>query len=180
MERGESRFKFENLEPFTEYQMEIIVARSRGNFQKDEYCEKINYNFTTTPTGKISQNYLKLLTNSKFLVAPAVRNLEAYSIDLHSVSLRYDLPYEPRGIPKYVQVLWSDKLMHTRPRANVSEIKNCKLWPEKYCLDLENLIAQRVLKISVSLKNLETHMFGKGSTVQVFTTHERSKLTETS
>lgn len=63
--------------------------------------------------------------------------------------------------------------MNTRPRANVSEIKNCKLWPEKYCVDLENLIAQRVMKISVSLKNLGTHMFGKDSVVEVFTTHER-------
>lgn len=109
-------------------------------------------------------------------VAPPVRNLEAYSIDATSVSLRYDLPYEPRGgIPKFVQVLWHDTLMSTRSRANVSEIKNCKLWPEKYCVDLVGLVGQRVIKISVSLKNQDTHMFGRESSVDVFTTHSRSK-----
>lgn len=101
--------------------------------------------------------------------------MEVYSIDEHEVALRYDLPYEPRGIPKFVQVLWFDRLMNTLPRANVSEIKSCKLWPEKYCVNLNGLVANRVINISVSLKNAETHMFGKESAVEVFTTHDRSK-----
>lgn len=109
------------------------------------------------------------------LVAPAVRNLEAYSIDEHEVGLRYDLPYEPRGIPKFVQVSWFDRLLNTRPKANVTEIKSCKLWREKYCVHLKDLVANRVMKISVSLKNAETHMFGKESALEVFTTHDRGK-----
>lgn len=175
-ESGDSRFTFNGLAPFTDYTAEIIVARSHENFKNDLLTRRILYNFTTTPAGKRVKNTLsKESEKLKFLVAPAVRNLEAYSIDSRSVSLRYDMPYEPRGIPKFVQVSWYDALMNTKPRANVSEIKNCKLWPEKYCVDLGDLIAQRVVKIAVSLKNLDTHMFGKEASVEVFTTHNRSK-----
>lgn len=108
-------------------------------------------------------------------MAPPVRNLEAYSIDAHSISLRYDLPEEPHGSPAYVQVSWYDALMKTQPRAIVTKIKRCALWPQKHCVGLENLVAQRLLNVFVSLKNTDTHKFGEEKAVQVFTTHDRSE-----
>lgn len=170
------RFQFQNLQPFTEYEVEIIVARTREydyNFSK-----RIYYNFRTSPTSTINNlhaYYDILIVLNLFSVAPPVRNLEVYSIDLQEISLRFDMPFNPQGIPKFVQASYYDKLLNSRPRAIVGEIKNCKLWPEKYCLDLKDLIAHRLMKVSVSLKNAGTHMFGKETAVEVFTTHDRSK-----
>lgn len=104
------------------------------------------------------------------VVAPEIRNLEAYSADFHSVSLRYDLPLKPKGVPKYVQVICCDAFLdYAGCTSNISEIAKCKLWPDKFCIELQKLPAHRSLKIAVSLKNLDTHAFGPDTKVKMYT-----------
>lgn len=51
LEGAESKFKFEDLEPFTDYHAEIVIARWRHNFHNATYSKTTSYNFKTTPTG---------------------------------------------------------------------------------------------------------------------------------
>lgn len=102
-------------------------------------------------------------------MARAVENLEVYSADSKSLSLRYDLPAKPRGIPKYVQIDYCDSLLFKKCKSAIDEVKKCSLWPNKYCIDLTDLISSRVWAVSVSLKNLNTHTFGDKVQVDGYT-----------
>lgn len=108
-------------------------------------------------------------------MAPSVQNLEVYSADSNSVSLRYDLPVKPKGVPKYIQVDYCDTLLFKRCKSVIDEVKKCNLWPNKYCIDLNDLISSRLWALTVSLKNLNTHTFGSKVHVNGYTT-DRGKL----
>lgn len=58
LESGDPNFKFADLQPYTNYNAEIVVARSRDALKNDGLTLKTFYNFTTTPTG--SQNCFQI------------------------------------------------------------------------------------------------------------------------
>lgn len=106
---------------------------------------------------------------SIFLVAPPVKNLDIYSRDSRSMSIRYDLPEKPLGVLTEIQVRYCCKVSFTKCKSSIKQIKQCKLWPNKYCVDLTGLIAYCNMDVHVSLKNRNTHTFGKETTAYVYT-----------
>lgn len=101
------------------------------------------------------------------LVAQLVRNLEAYATDLHSISLRYDLPLTPGGMPESIQIKLCIAAFDCETTSH--EIRPCKLWPDKYCIYLNKLRPHVTFDVSVSLKNLNTAAYGEKTRIVVKT-----------
>lgn len=151
----ENTIEINDLEPYTMYILEITTSRNFENIQKDKNTLKIYNNFTTQP-GK----------------APPVENLEIYSIDKNSVSLRYDLPKNSRGIPTFGQVTRCNALSFAKCKTFTFPITPCKFWPRKYCINLNNLIPHQRYTFKVSLRNAKTQLYGDEVKAEAFLTEQ--------
>ncbi|XP_044263744.1 uncharacterized protein LOC123010725 isoform X2 [Tribolium madens] len=147
----EDTVEINDLQPFTTYTLEITTARNFENIQNNKNTLKIQNKFTTQP-GK----------------APPVENLEIYSIDKNSVSLRYDLPRNSRGVPVYGQVTRCNAIAFKKCKISNFPITPCKLWKRKYCIDINNLIAHQKYTLKVSIRNERTQFYGDDVIVEAF------------
>lgn len=93
-------------------------------------------------------------------MAPKVKNLELYSIDKYSASLRFDLPDTPGGLPIEAQIQWCHPLYESQCNFDIRNLTKCKLWDKKYCVDVNSLIVGYDYKFLVSIKNEDTFTFG--------------------
>ncbi|RZC27695.1 uncharacterized protein BDFB_000742, partial [Asbolus verrucosus] len=148
----ENTVEINDLQPHTPYTFNIITARSFENIQSKTNTIPMSYNLTTQAG-----------------TAPAVRNLELYSVDNNSASFRYDLPKKPGGIPAYIQATRCNLLTFTKCRSSVQKITRCKLWPKKYCLDINNLIPNQQYTFKISIKNNQTQYYGNETKADAFT-----------
>lgn len=106
---------------------------------------------------------------SQLLVAAPVENLELYSIDQNSASLRYDLPKNQNGKPTKIQVNRCIVPSHSKCKPYTTQIKRCPLWPNKMCVYMNNLMPFQMYSFRVSLKNDNTNTFGKEVAVSAYT-----------
>nr|XP_008195175.1 PREDICTED: uncharacterized protein LOC662380 isoform X1 [Tribolium castaneum] len=147
----EDTVEINDLQPFTTYMLEITTARNFENIQNNKNTLKIENKFTTQP-GK----------------APPVENLEIYSIGKNTVSLRYDLPRNSRGVPVYGQVTRCNALTFKKCKTSNFPITPCKLWPRKYCIEMNNLIPYQNYTFKVSIRNERTQFYGDDVLVEAF------------
>nr|CAI5845464.1 unnamed protein product [Callosobruchus analis] len=140
----DNSYEISGLKPFTQYNLTIVTARNGRSLYN-----KVNANV-------ISMNFRTLAG-----VAPPVENLELYSTDKNSASLRFDLPENPSGVATEVQVSRCNSLSFKKCKYSISNLKKCPLWPKKYCVDVEYLIPEQNYTFKVSLKNVNTNRFGK-------------------
>uniref|UniRef100_A0A1Y1KUY6 Fibronectin type-III domain-containing protein n=1 Tax=Photinus pyralis TaxID=7054 RepID=A0A1Y1KUY6_PHOPY len=142
-----TKYKFDNLQPFTNYTVEIDTARNFKAFQFNTYIATI-YNFTT-----------------KAGVAPKVNNLELYSINERSASIRFELPPYCKGLPKIVQVRWCHPLFLSGCLSDLQNLTKCKLWDSKYCIEINNLVKGGEYVFNVSIKNQDTFIFSEEASI---------------
>lgn len=45
----------------------------------------------------------------------------------------------------------------------------CKLWPQKYCIDVNYLIPHQQFTFKISIKNRDTNAFGKETVLDGYT-----------
>ncbi|KAF5298713.1 hypothetical protein FQA39_LY11723 [Lamprigera yunnana] len=144
-----SEYKFEDLQPFTNYTLRIQTSRKLENFNNTNLSIGTMYNFTTKPG-----------------IAPKVKNLELYSTDQNSASLRFDVPKHARGIPQWAQIRWCHPLFLSGCLLEIHNLSKCALWDSKYCIQVNSLVKNNEYKFSVSIKNQDTFSFGAEQTVQ--------------
>nr|XP_023019402.1 uncharacterized protein LOC111508196 [Leptinotarsa decemlineata] len=149
----ENSYKIDGLEPYTSYALKIITARNGRNIYRGVHTNTYNLNFTTMAG-----------------VAPPVVNLELYSIDQNSASLRYELPEDTRGKIREVQVRRCNNLSFNKCKPSITHVRPCNIWPGKYCVDDNYLIPFQSYSFRVSLRNLNTPSFGDEVSVKGFTT----------
>ncbi|KAG5891652.1 hypothetical protein JTB14_020070 [Gonioctena quinquepunctata] len=150
--RIKNSYEIGGLQPNTPYTLEILTSRNERNMYNGQ-PNKFVFNFTTMAG-----------------VAPPVENLELYSIDPNSASLRYELPSEPHGIIREIQVSKCNSLSFSKCKSSITAIKPCNIWPGKYCAEANFLIPFQSYSFRVSLKNLHTPKFGQEVSVNGFTT----------
>lgn len=138
-----TKYKFENLQPFTNYTLEITSARQIENLNNTKLSIKTIHNFTT-----------------KAGIAPKVENLELYSTDKWSASLRFDIPKLPGGIPKLVQIRWCHPLFLSGCLFEIHNLTKCALWDFKYCNNVTSLVKGNKYQFSVAIKNENTFSYG--------------------
>ncbi|KAJ8973052.1 hypothetical protein NQ317_011332 [Molorchus minor] len=148
----ENHYEIDKLEPFTQYTLNITTARSAVNINHGIHSSSVLLNFSTLAG-----------------VAAAVENLELYSIDQNSASLRYDLPRHPNGVPEEVRVTRCNALSFKKCKSSISRITRCPLWPRKFCVFVNNILEFQNFNFNVALKNLRTERFGKEVSVQGYT-----------
>ncbi|CAG9860166.1 unnamed protein product [Phyllotreta striolata] len=145
----DTSYDIEGLRPYTHYSLNILTARNARHLYNGELTTNYTMEFTTMPG-----------------VAPPPENLEIYSLDEHSASLRYDLPANTNGVTRQVQVIRCNSLSSSKCKPAMSVVKRCSLWPKKYCVEAGPLIPGQSYKFRVSLRNLNTPAYGDESVVQ--------------
>ncbi|KAJ8923877.1 hypothetical protein NQ315_006653 [Exocentrus adspersus] len=144
--------KVDGLQPYTHYSLLITTSRNAGNIYKGVHSHTIVLNFTTLAG-----------------VAPPVENLELYSMDQNSASLRYDLPRKSNGIPTEMQVKRCNALSFSKCKSYISKIRHCPLWPNKLCVYVDNLMPFNLYSFKISVRNLNTEDFGKEASASGYT-----------
>ncbi|CAH1965540.1 unnamed protein product [Acanthoscelides obtectus] len=144
----DNSYEMTGLQPYTEYNLTIVAARNG----------KYLYNM-------VNANVISMKFRTLAGVAPPVENLELFSIDKNSASLRFDLPENPSGVASEIRVSRCNSLSFKKCKSLVTNIKKCPLWPKKYCVDVEYLLPNQSYTFKVSLKNYNTNRFGKEVTV---------------
>lgn len=81
----------------------------------------------------------------------------------------------PQGITREVQVSKCNALSFKKCKSTVTPLHECPFWPGKYCVDVQYLIPYQTYSFRVSLKNINTHTFGKEMSVDGFT-NDRGKF----
>ncbi|XP_063905545.1 uncharacterized protein LOC135124423 [Zophobas morio] len=145
----ENTIPIRDLEPYTLYTLQIKTGRSIKNI--DEKTDAITSSFTTQP-GRAS----------------AVQNFELYSVDKNSVSFRYELPRNSKGIPVAGQVTRCNDITFKKCKTANFDITRCKLWPKKYCMDVNNLIPNQKYTFRVSIRNDGTQFYGDEVKAEAF------------
>lgn len=84
------------------------------------------------------------------------------------------MPKYARGIPKDVQIRWCHPLYNNGCNSKIQNLTKCKLWPEKYCVEVNQLITSTNYNFLVAIKNDKTPAFGN-ETYTAGQTVERSK-----
>ncbi|CAG9813738.1 unnamed protein product [Phaedon cochleariae] len=138
--------RIDGLEPNKRYLFTLYTARSAQG-----HSTAYNLKFSTLPT-----------------VAPPVENLELYSIDKYSASLRYELTANREGVAQEVQISRCNSLSFKKCRSSISPVRPCTLWPGKYCAEVDYLIPYQAYLFKVAVKNHNTPSFGKEVSVDGF------------
>lgn len=107
--------------------------------------------------------------NHSILVAPPVRNLEAYSVDENSAELRFQLPLSTLGIPQFVYVKYCHPLLESNCKTEIHNLTACLLWNNLHCISVTNLQSNYEFNVSVALKNYNTPRNGAFKNVLVST-----------
>ena len=152
----ENTIPIRDLEPYTLYTLQIKTGRSIKNI--DEKTDAITSSFTTQP-GRAS----------------AVQNFELYSVDKNSVSFRYELPRNSKGIPVAGQVTRCNDITFKKCKTANFDITRCKLWPKKYCMDVNNLIPNQKYTFRVSIRNDGTQFYGDEVKAEAFLDEQGKK-----
>lgn len=161
-------YSFSDLKPFVQYN--VLIRVSRGLEAVDSTT--LTYNFTTLSASRYHNcNVLPFLYLLIVAVASAVEDLDLYAADRASVSLRYRLPQMKRGIPRYVQVEYNHPLFISGSHVEIENITTCVIWPDHYCVYIDDLLPESMFTFAVSIKNKDTPAFGEervvvGSTVE--------------
>ncbi|XP_050510220.1 uncharacterized protein LOC114349462 [Diabrotica virgifera virgifera] len=144
-------YEITGLKPYSHYSLTILTARNGRSIYRKVKTTNYTLSFTTLAG-----------------IAPSPENLEIYSIDQNTASLRYDLPTNSNGIIKDVHVSRCNSLSFSKCKASFSIVKRCSLWPKKYCVEVNYLIPFQSYNFRVALKNLDTPTFGKEAVVKGF------------
>lgn len=138
-----TNYTIKGLKPYTNYTLKIRSTRRIENLNNTKLSILNVYSFATQPG-----------------LAPKVKNLELYSIDKYSASLRFDLPDTPGGLPIEAQIQWCHPLYESQCNFDIRNLTKCKLWDNRYCIDVNSLIVGYDYKFLVSIKNEDTFTFG--------------------
>ncbi|XP_018562896.1 uncharacterized protein LOC108904723 [Anoplophora glabripennis] len=145
-------YEINGLQPYTPYSLNIVTARNAANIHKGVHTNTMVLNFTTLPG-----------------VAPPIENLELYSIDHNSSSLRYDLPKNLNGKPSKIQLYRCITTSHSKCKSYIFQVKKCPLWPKKFCVYVYNLMPSQQYSFRASLKYENSDSFGNEVSVSGYT-----------
>ncbi|XP_050305913.1 uncharacterized protein LOC126743031 isoform X2 [Anthonomus grandis grandis] len=151
-------YLIEGLRPFTDHNLTVETARNAKNLATGKHTHKLTYQFTTLPG-----------------VAGMVKNLELYAIGSNKAYFRYDLPASTQGIPSEIRVTKCPLLSRAKCKTAESSISKCTLWPQKMCLVVDYLIPNQTYTFTMSIKNVNSNVFGNSFEV-TGTTEERVPL----
>lgn len=101
-----------------------------------------------------------------FSVAPPPENLELYSINSHTASLRYGIPAMYKGLVRELQIKRCIKPSSSKCKTTYYPITPCSFWYDKYCTEVINLIPYQTYSFRVSMKNANSDVFGKEAEVE--------------
>ncbi|KAK9872527.1 hypothetical protein WA026_017992 [Henosepilachna vigintioctopunctata] len=140
------------LKPYTTYTLNIATSRR-----------------TVKPHNKSKKITTSLFFTTKPGLASPPQNLEIYATSNTSISLRYNLPDERQGIPVELHITRCNPLTLKKCKTFQMSVAPCKIFNEKYCVHVANLIPNQKQLMRLSLKNEGSHTFGEEALIEGFT-----------